>query len=101
MTRKVTDMLPDNTYNRTTGIVLREELDNWALLFNPENGKVAGINAVGVVMWKLLQDHHTIRELIQAIENIFDEIPTNVENDVTEFLTNLSNRGFITVDLHE
>lgn len=91
-------MLPVNSYYRTTGIVLREELDDWALLFNPESGKVAGINAVGVALWKMLKEHHTSPEIVIALKECFTEIPPNVENDVIEYLSTLSDRGFITVE---
>ena len=32
-------------------IVLREEFDDWAVLFNPDTGAAAGINSMGVAIW--------------------------------------------------
>lgn len=91
-------MLSDSIYYRTPGIVLREELDDWALLFNPDSGKVAGINAIGVVLWKILKEHHTPSGIIRAMEDYIEEIPTDVENHVIEYLSTLSERGFVTIE---
>ena len=35
-------------------IVLREEFDDWAILFDPDTGSAVGINPVGVAIWKVL-----------------------------------------------
>ena len=39
--------------------VLREEFDDWALLFDPDSGKVVGLNPVSVFIWKRLDGNHT------------------------------------------
>ena len=33
-------------------VVLREEFDDWAVLFNPDTADALGINPVGVAVWK-------------------------------------------------
>lgn len=33
-------------------VVLREEFDDWAILFNPDTDAAVGINPVGVGAWK-------------------------------------------------
>jgi hypothetical protein len=35
-------------------IVLREEFDDWAILFDPDTGNAFGLNPTGVFIWKLL-----------------------------------------------
>ena len=47
--------------------VLREEFDDWAVLFNPDTADAVGINPVGVAMWKLLDGQHGLDEIaVQA-----------------------------------
>ncbi|RPJ51839.1 MAG: SynChlorMet cassette protein ScmD, partial [Acidobacteria bacterium] len=33
-------------------VVLREEFDDWAVLFNPDTAAAVGTNPVGVAVWK-------------------------------------------------
>ena len=35
-------------------VVLREEFDDWAVLFDPDTGNAFGLSPVGVFVWKLL-----------------------------------------------
>ena len=35
-------------------VVLREEFDDWAILFDPDTGNAFGLNPTGVYLWKLL-----------------------------------------------
>ncbi len=35
-------------------VQLREEFDDWAILFNPDTGRGFGLNPTGVRVWKLL-----------------------------------------------
>ena len=51
-------------------IVLREEFDDWAILFNPDSGDAHGLNPIGVFVWKRLDGKHTINDIIEEI-NIF------------------------------
>jgi hypothetical protein len=39
-------------------VVLREEFDEWAVLYNPDTADAVGINPVGVAIWKLLDGIH-------------------------------------------
>ena len=48
-------------------VVLREEFDNWAVLFNPDTADAMGINPVGVVVWKLMDGQHTLHDLVAGI----------------------------------
>ncbi|NTV00789.1 MAG: PqqD family peptide modification chaperone, partial [Methanoregulaceae archaeon] len=44
-------------------IVLREEFDDWGLLFDPDQGIAYGINPVGIFIWKQLDGKHTPEEI--------------------------------------
>ena len=41
--------------------VLREEFDDWAVLFNPDTADAVGINPVGVAVWKLMDGRRDLR----------------------------------------
>jgi len=44
-------------------VVLREEFDDWAVLFDPDSGNAFGLNPLGVFIWKLLDGHRTIEDI--------------------------------------
>ena len=74
-------------------IILREEFDDWAILFNPDNGQGFGINPVGVFIWKLLNGQHTVSDIVRELTMNCDEVPKDVEVHVREFLSALFENG--------
>ena len=75
-------------------IVLREEFDDWAILFDPDTGGAFGLNPVGVFMWKLLDGSHTIEDLLKKLQTDCKNIPDGAGKDVKEFIQSLVERGF-------
>jgi SynChlorMet cassette protein ScmD len=75
--------------------VLREEFDDWAVLFNPDTAEAVGINPVGVAVWKLMDGRRSIEEIITQISDQFDRVPASVGEEVTAFVTQLTERGFL------
>ena len=48
-------------------IVLREEFEDWAILFNPDKGTAFGLNPTGVYIWKFLDGEHSLDDLFQHL----------------------------------
>ena len=82
-------------------VVLREEFDDWAVLFNPETADAVGINPVGVVIWKLMDGQRCVEELVKEIENHFADVPDTAVEDVNAFVDDLAERGFVGYELNE
>lgn len=76
-------------------VVLREEFDDWAVLFNPDTAEAVGTNPVGVAVWKLMDGRHSLEEIIREIKEQFADVPDAAVQDVTSFIKDLSQRGFI------
>ena len=49
-------------------VVLREEFDDWAILFDPDTNVTLGINPMGVYIWKCLDGKHTVMEGKRVLE---------------------------------
>jgi SynChlorMet cassette protein ScmD len=79
--------------------VLREEFDDWAVLFNPDNAKALGINPTGVAVWKALNGSKDMTEIVSEIEDRFTEVPETVSKDVSEFIEILTRDGFVGYEL--
>jgi SynChlorMet cassette protein ScmD len=80
-------------------VVLREEFDDWAVLFNPETADAVGINPTGVVIWKLMYGQRRLEELVAEIQDRFADVPGTVIDDVTAFVNDLAARGFVGYEL--
>ena len=75
-------------------VVLREESDDWAILFDPETGESFAIDPVGVFIWKSLDGHHTFGDIIIELHQKIEQVPEAAREDCMEFLDDLVNRGF-------
>ena len=75
--------------------VLREEFDDWAVLFNPDSAQAVGINPVGVSVWKLIDGRRTVDEVIAQIKGQYDEVPESVHEEVSAFFEDLTSGGFV------
>ena len=76
-------------------VVLREEFDDWAILFNPDTAEAVGTNPVGVVVWKLMDGRHSLKEIAAEIQDQFADVPDAVRQDVTAFIKDLAECGFV------
>ena len=80
-------------------VVLREEFDDWAVLFNPDTAAAAGINPVGVAIWKQLDGRRSITEIAVEIQNAFKDTPAAVSSEIEGFINQLDKNGFAGLEL--
>ena len=74
-------------------IVLREEFDDWALLYDPRSGQVFGINPVGVFVWKRLDGKHSTEDIISELRKNCDNLPDQASAEVESFIQDLKKKG--------
>lgn len=55
-------------------IVLREEFDDWAILFDPDSGKAFGLNPTSVFIWKCLDGQHTIEDILIELRKNCEDV---------------------------
>ncbi len=79
--------------------VLREEFDDWAVLFNPDTADAVGINPVGVVAWKLMDGRNTVADIVAAVEAHFADVPGTAESEIASFVKELEERGLVGYEL--
>jgi SynChlorMet cassette protein ScmD len=80
-------------------VVLREEFDDWAILFNPDNARAVGINPVGVAVWKGMDGKSNLEKIAIGIKEGFEGVPENVLEEVTQFVNTLWEEGFVGYEL--
>ncbi len=88
-------MEPSDKPTRSPVVVLREEFDDWAVLFNPDTGDAVGINPVGIAAWKLMDGRRSLHEIVAETGQLFEGTPDKALDDMTSFVGNLAERGFV------
>ena len=83
-------------YIQNPDVNLREEDEEGALLFNPDTDRVQLLNRTGFFIWSLCRETRTVKSIIDAFHDEFDEVPEDeVKADVKEFLDRMIESGFI------
>ena len=80
-------------------VVLREEFDDWAVLFNPDTADAVGTNPVGVAVWKLMDGKRSLEDIVSEIRNSFEDTPDAVFEEITAFVSTLAEYGFVGLEL--
>lgn len=74
-------------------IVLREEFDDWAILFDPDSGHAFGLNPVSVFIWQRLDGNHTVADILAEMQDQFQDVPSEAEAHIQEFIEDLKSKG--------
>jgi SynChlorMet cassette protein ScmD len=74
-------------------IVLREEFDDWAVLFDPDTGNAFGLNPTGVFIYKLLDGQHTEEEILEALKQEAEGVPAEATDHLRQFIAMLVQQG--------
>jgi SynChlorMet cassette protein ScmD len=80
-------------------VVLREEFDDWAVLFNPDTAEAVGINPVGVAIWKLMDGTRNLNDIVEEIKKSFDDVPESVVEETKKFADDLVEAGLVGFEL--
>lgn len=80
-------------------VVLREEFDDWAVLFNPETAEAVGTNPVGVAVWKHMDGKKSLEAIVSEIKSSFDNAPDAVASEITSFVAKLAANGFVGLEV--
>ena len=76
-------------------IVLREEADEWGILFDPDTGNSVALNPVALTMFKMMRKTQDIERVIEAVREEYDEVPDDIYDDLKELVETLAEGGFV------
>jgi SynChlorMet cassette protein ScmD len=82
-------------------VVLREEFDDWAILFNPDTADAVGTNPVGVAVWKRMDGKRSLEDIVSEIKTSFENAPETTLEDITTFVSTLAQQGFVGYELKD
>jgi SynChlorMet cassette protein ScmD len=80
-------------------VVLREEFDDWAVLFNPDTADAIGTNPVGVAVWKRLDGTRSLADIVSEIKNSYEDTPDAAPQEIAAFVNTLAEKGFVGLEL--
>jgi len=67
-------------------VVLREEFDDGAILFDPETGNTFGVNPIGVLVWKHLDGRHSLDDIAEIVRVKAEAVPSDVISHIGNFV---------------
>ena len=82
-------------YISNKDFILREETDDWAILFCPKNRKTFFLNPISTAIWKFLDGNKTIEDLTDQIVSEFSHTPVDVNEDIIVFVNKLVQLGLV------
>ena len=77
--------------------VVFRELDGEAVLLNLQSGTYFGLDPVGTRIWQILDQHHVLRQALEALESEFDAARAQLETDLIDFVGQLRAKGLVTI----
>ncbi len=80
-------------------VVLREEFDDWAILFSPDTAYAVGTNPVGVAIWKLMDGKRRLEDIVSEIKNSFEDTTDAISKEIGDFVNKLADHGFVGLEL--
>ena len=75
-------------------LVLREEFDDWAVLFDPDTGDGFGLNPVSVFVWKRLDGKHSTPDILKELREECEDVPENAGQEIEDFIEALVEKGY-------
>ena len=82
-------------------VVLREEFDDWAVLFNPDTADALGTNPVGVAVWKRMDGKRSVDDIVAEIKNSFEDAPDAISKEIADFINTLAENGFVGLEMEK
>jgi hypothetical protein len=88
-------MEADVTIAKSERAVFRELADGTGVLLHLDSTAYHGINQIGVLIWNLIDDGITLRQLIDDVRSRVLDPPSQIDDDVAEFIHDLGSRDLI------
>ena len=76
-------------------VILREEFDDCAVLFDPDTAEAYALNPTGVFCWKRFDGRHALPEIIAELRKVCDDVPVEAEKSIEAFSAELAAKGLI------
>jgi len=94
----VTNISPTAVLRRSPRVAYHElGGDSGGVLLQIDTGSYHGIDRIGALVWRSLEDSPTFDDLLSRVRGEFDEVPTDFAGEIERLLAGLRDRGLIEV----
>jgi hypothetical protein len=83
---------------RSERAVFRELADGTGVLLHLDTTAYHGVNRIGVLIWSLIDEGTTLSRLTNDVRSRVMDPPAEIDDDVEEFVRDLSSRDLILVE---
>jgi Coenzyme PQQ synthesis protein D (PqqD) len=95
---RVEAMGSDVKIRRSDRAVFRELADGTGVLLHLDTTAYHGVNRIGVLIWSLIDEGTTLSRLTDDVRSRVMDPPPEIDDDVEEFVRDLSSRDLILVE---
>lgn len=90
----------ENKYLRGKHVVLRQEFDNWGILFDADSGEAYVVDPVAICIWQQLDGEKTVSDILQFVKENFTETPEEdlIYSDSMGFINDLIKHGLVSIN---
>lgn len=77
-------------------VIFREELDDWAVLFDPDANETFALDPVSSFIWQCLDGKHSKTNILEKLAEVCqDGIPENASKHLDAFLAELEGKSLV------
>lgn len=80
-----------------TGNHISTKMDGEEIILHLDSNRYYGLNDVGTLIWKLVQDERTVAEIRAELMDEYDVEPERCGEHLDTFLTELAEQGLIEI----
>ncbi len=77
--------------------IISSNMDEEVVMMSIQDGKYFGINPVGARIWKLLEQPRGVSDMCGILQEEYDVIPSECQQDVLEFLKELLEKNLVKI----
>lgn len=74
-------------------VIFREELDDRAVLFDPDGNEAFVLNLISTFIWKLIDGKHSEKDILIKLNEVCKDTFEDVPRHLSEFLEELANKS--------
>ena len=75
--------------------VFAQMVDDEMVLLDTESGEYFGLDGTGAVIWQHMGENESLREVYEAMLEMYDVKPEQLENDIITFVQKLLDAGLV------
>lgn len=92
---------PEKKYRQNGNVVLRQEFDEWGILFDADSGEGFAVDPVAIFIWQQLDGQKAVADICNLVKQNFAAPPEDdmLAVDCTKFINLLAEHGLVSIEM--